>query len=335
MAVAASRTTNPWLLLALIAVVFWVGMERRDPSTPNVLPAFLVIGLAAVAFRLVMVMVFGGGVAGATVLFTLPEVPLPEWLAGARIGGRVALEPLLQATWMGLQLAAILVCFGAANVLASPRRLLRYLPATLYEVGTAVVVAMTFVPQLIDDGIRVRQARRLRGRATRSPIELGRLVVPVLSGALDRSLALAASMESRGYGRVVVRTPTSVRAANLLTLTGVTAVLVSLYGLLDANSPAVMGLPLLAAGLLTAVAALVVGASRDRRSHYRREEWGGPDWLVAGSGLVAATLVVLVSLGDGADLNPIGGALPGLPPWALLAVAIGALPGLLAPEVSR
>ena len=80
-----------------------------------------------------------------------------------RLGGPVSLESLLYAAYDGLRLAAILACLGAANALASPRRLLRYLPATLYDVGTAIVVGLTFAPQLLSDARAVRAARTLRG----------------------------------------------------------------------------------------------------------------------------------------------------------------------------
>ena len=49
LATAASRTTNPVLLLLVIGVCVLVVSERRDPATPNPLPAFLVIGAVVVA----------------------------------------------------------------------------------------------------------------------------------------------------------------------------------------------------------------------------------------------------------------------------------------------
>src|SRR4051794_7191269 len=159
-----------------------------------------------------------------------------------------------------MRLAAMLACLGACNALASPKRLLRFVPATLYEIGTAVVVALTFAPQLVEDAQRVRMARRLRGHSPRNPVELGRIAVPVLVGALERSLDLAASMESRGYGRAVHRTARSTRLAGLLTLVGVGGVVVGLYGLLDGTSPLLLGVPTLLLGVGCATAALLVGA---------------------------------------------------------------------------
>lgn len=333
LAAAASRTTNPFLLLLIVAVVAWVVLERRELGATNALAAFLVIGLVAIGLRIVMVTLLGGGVTGRVVLFRLPEVPLPDWTSGVRIGGPVTLEGLLFAAYQGLQLATILACLGAVNALASPRRLLRYVPATLYEVGTAVVVALTFAPQLVEDARRVRAARRLRGHSPRNPAEIGRIAVPVLVGALDRSLDLAASMESRGYGRAVQRTRRSTRLAGVLTLVGVGGVVVGLYGLLDGTSPLVLGMPTLLLGAGCATAALVVGARRDPRTHYRRDPWGAPEWLVAASGVVPALVLTVAATRHWAGVVPqqVPAELPAVPLGLVAAIAVGAAAAWLAP----
>ena len=81
LATAASRTTNPVLLLLVIGVCALVVTERRDPAVANPLGAFLVLGAVIIAFRVVMTVILGNGVHGSTVLFTLPRIPLPEWAA--------------------------------------------------------------------------------------------------------------------------------------------------------------------------------------------------------------------------------------------------------------
>ena len=58
----------------------------------------------------------------------LPELPLPDWAAGIRIGGAVTSSGLLFALYEGLRLATLLACFGAANSLANPSRLLPWPP---------------------------------------------------------------------------------------------------------------------------------------------------------------------------------------------------------------
>jgi energy-coupling factor transport system permease protein len=333
MAVAASRTTNPFLLVLIIAVVGWVVLERREPGLVNPLMAFLLVGLFAIGLRIVMVSLLGDSVAGRVVLFRLPEIPLPEWTSGVRLGGAVTLEGILVAIYDGMRLAAILACLGATNALASPRRLLRYVPATLYEVGTAVVVALTFAPQLVVDARRVRSARRLRGHSPRGLVEIGRMAVPVLVGALERSLELAASMESRGYGRLVRRSPRSTTVAGLLTLTGLAGVVIGLYGLLDGTSPFLLGAPMLVVGLVFTVAALAVGAQRDRRSHYRRDRWALPEWLVVACGVVPAVAFVVAAARAWPGVVPVQvpAGLPEVPLLLVGAVLVGALPAVLAP----
>ncbi|MEP7331987.1 MAG: energy-coupling factor transporter transmembrane component T [Terracoccus sp.] len=333
LATAASRTANPVLLLLIIGVCVVVVTERRDPATPNPLVPFLLIGGFIVAFRVVLTAVLGNGITGPTVVFTLPRVPLPEWASGVRLGGPVSLESLLFALYDSLRLAAILTCLGAANALASPRRLLRYLPATLYDVGTAVVVGLTFAPQLLSDARTVRSARTLRGHEGRGIREIARLAVPVLETAFERSLGLAASMESRGYGRAVRSTVRDRRIASALALVGLLGVLGGLYGLLDSSAGGALGLPLLVVGAALAAASLAVGASRDSRSGHRREQWAWTETLTVLTGILAAAVLVVGSVRGWQGIVPTQRAeLPAVPLVAVIAVLVAATPAFFTPR---
>lgn len=333
-AVAASRTTNPFLLLLLIAVVAWVAVERREPAGQRILAAFLGIALFVVGVRVLLMALLGNGVVGTTVLVSLPEVPLPDWLAGVRLGGDVTAEAALYAVYQGLQLAAILVCVGAANALASPKRLLRHLPATLYDVGTALVVGLTVVPQLVADARRVRRARRLRGHSGRGLREFGALVLPVLAGGLERALELAASMESRGYGRAAGRDPRRQRRASALTVVGLIGALAGSYGLLDGSTPPLLGLPLVLAGAAAAAGALWYGAGRDRRTRYRPQRWAAAETLVLTVGLVGAAVTIAGQQLGWAGLTPpqMPLAWPEVPPAAVPAILLLGLAGVVSPE---
>ncbi len=74
-AVAASRTTNPLLLVLLIAVVGWVAAERREPSSQSILAAFIGIALAVVLFRVLLMALLGNGVVGPTVIVDFAHTP--------------------------------------------------------------------------------------------------------------------------------------------------------------------------------------------------------------------------------------------------------------------
>jgi energy-coupling factor transport system permease protein len=332
LAMAASRTTNPLLLALVMAVAAYVVSARRELGAASPFGAFLRLGLFVIAMRVLFEALLGGGVPGQTVLLNLPQIPLPTgW--GVRLGGPVTLEGVLAAAYDGARLAAVLTCIGAANALASPRRLLRYVPATLYEVGTALVVGLTYAPQLVDDARRVRAARRLRGHSGHGPREMARLAVPVLDSALERSLDLAASMESRGYGRSVHRDARSRRKATALTLLGLGGVVAGVYGLLDGGSAPLLGLPLLLAGSVAAAASLAVGARRERRSRYRPDPWAGPEWVVSASGAIAGALVLVAAQRGtaGIILQTSPALWPTLPWIPALGVLVGLAPAWLSP----
>ncbi|MET9020343.1 energy-coupling factor transporter transmembrane component T [Actinopolymorpha sp. NPDC004070] len=334
LATAASRTTNPLLLVLVLAVAGYVVAARRT-SAPwaRSYAAFLRLGLVVIAIRVVFQSLFGAAVTGRTVLFTLPQVPLPGWLEGIRIGGAVTAEALASAAYDGLRLAAVLACIGAANALANPKRLLAAMPGALYELGVAVVVAMTFAPQLVGDAARARSARRLRGRADRGLRSLRATAVPLLEGALERSLALAAAMDSRGYGRVG-QVPRATRATTaVLVLGGLVGLCAGAYGLLAADGGPLFGVPMLVAGGAAAVAGLALAGRRAVRTRYRPDPWALPEWLVAASGVaVAAAFTWAASTGLPdvvVSASPL--TLPGLPVLPTIGALLGLLPAWCSP----
>lgn len=333
LAAATSRTTNPAICLLLLAVAGFVVMARRSRAPWGYsYAAFLRLGLLIIAVRIVLQAVLSPQSQGIHVLVELPQIPLPSWAAGVKLGGLVTWEALLTAFASGLQLATLICCVGAANALASATRLLRCVPGALYEIGVASVVALTFAPQFVSDAARVRSAQRLRGQDARGLRSLRRTGMPVLEGALSRSVDLAAAMDSRGYGR---RNDVSVAARRLTTglvLAGVIGVCVGLFGLLGAGSAGWLGAPALIAGALLAVAGLAAGGRRTARTRYRPDPWALPEWLVAGSGIACAALMVVVSRGSpDAAVPPYPLRLPELPLLALLAPLVALLPALVAP----
>lgn len=333
LATAASRTTNPLLLGLLIGVAGYVVAARRtDAPWARSYGAFVKLGLIVIAIRLVFAVFLGSPIPGTHTLFTLPEMPLPDWAKGVRLGGRVTAEGILFAFYDGLKLATLLICVGAANALASPARLLKSLPGALYEVGVAVVVALTFAPNLIADVRRLRAARRLRGRPDRGVRGLLQVGLPVLEGALERSVALAAAMDARGYGRTA-QVPAGVRRTTaVLTVGGLIGVCAGTYSLLAAQG-ARLGLPVLLAGLAAALCGLWLGGRRTVRSRYRPDRWGPRAWLVAGSGIAVAALLILAGSAAPDELRPgvVPLTAPTLPLWPAAAVLLGLIPAFVAP----
>ncbi|HZI97002.1 MAG TPA: CbiQ family ECF transporter T component [Actinomycetales bacterium] len=337
LATAASRTTNPVLLAVILAVAAYVVVVcRSDAPWARSFSAYLVLGLMVVAIRVVFNALLGAR-PGGQVLFTLPEATLPDWAAGIALGGPVTAEEVLAASYDGLRLATLICCIGAANALANPKRALRVLPPALYEVGVAVVVALTVAPQLVESVQRVRRARRLRGAHGRGLTALRAVAVPVLQDALDRSLALAAAMDSRGYGRSMHVPARTRRLTSSLVLLGLGGLCLGVYALLDGTAPAALGLPVLLAGAVVAVGAIAVGGRRTRRTSYRGDPWLLPEWLVAGSGVAAAAVLLVTGGIDPAALHPSLDPLawPDLPVVAVAGVLVALLPVLAAPPPER
>ncbi|MDP2289067.1 MAG: energy-coupling factor transporter transmembrane component T [Actinomycetota bacterium] len=337
LATAASRTLNPLLLVLIIAVAGTV-VSARKPDAPwaRSFMFFAKLGIAIIVVRLIVQLVFGAAI-GTTTLFELPGIDLPDWMAGVRLGGPVTLESMLLAFYDGLRLATIIMCVGAANSLASPSRLLKSVPSALYEVGVSVVVALTFTPQLIADVTRVQSARHLRGRATRGPKAIAGAAMPVLEGALERSVTLAAAMDSRGYGRRSDMSPHQRRVnASLLTF-GLVAACIGTYGLVSAGTPWFLSAPMLLAGLGSSLLAISWSARNAVRSRYRPDPWWAPEWAVAGAGIAVAACFISSAwwfpAGFVTEVDP--PSWPALPLAAIVGLLIALTPAITAPEIPQ
>ncbi len=287
------------------------------------------------AVRVLFRVLFGGtGLGSGPVVLDLPRVPLPDLVSGVTLLGPITAGSLLAGVYEGLRLAAVLVCVGAANCLADARRLLRAVPGALAEVSTAVVIALTSAPQLVDSVRRVRRARRLRAGSAEGVRALPAVLSPVLADALDRSLSLAGAMAVRGYGRTAGVPRRTRRASGALLVAGLLGTCLGLFGLLDPTAGAAAGVPVLLAGAALAVLGLRLASARVRRTAHRPDPWGGPEWAVSAVGATSAGAMALAAALDPAALAP-STAPPVWPEPSLLglaAVLVAVLPAVLAPR---
>ena len=335
LAVAASRTTNPLLLLLILAVLgLVVALRRSDAPWARGYRFYLAMALSVIVIRVIFRIVFESGVTpGDQILFRLPTIGVPSWYAGVQIGGAVSLPAVLSAALDGARLACLLCCIGAANTLANPKRALRVLPGALYELGVAVTVALSVAPQLVDSAQRVRRGRRLRGSDRRGLRALRAIAVPVLHDALERSLLLAAAMDSRGYGRTGSATRASRRVTAGLLLAGLSGLCLGAYGLLDSSMPAGLAIGGFAVGAAACVAGLSLGGRRVSRSHYRPDPWDWPEYVVSACGLISAVGLGLTAGYNQAAVNPSLSPLqwPSLPLVPAIAILAAALAAVVAP----
>lgn len=199
-AIAIAKASSVPLALSTVgavAIVVW----RKSENAPwsKSFQWSLKLGIWIIAIRTMTGILIGVPTAGR-ILFSIPQIPLPTWMPGIRIGGAVTAERLMATAHDGIIIASIIALLGAAASLASPHRLLRSLPVMVYEFGVAVVIATSVLPQLVSSSARIREAQRLRGQDVRGLRGWRRLALPLLEDALSRSLDLAAAMDSRGYG---------------------------------------------------------------------------------------------------------------------------------------
>lgn len=309
---AAALTTNV-LVLALIvaAACLVVVMRRTDAPWALGFRQYLILAVVILVIRVALrtVMSLGDG----------------------------AVDAMRAGFADGMQLATMIVCVGAANSLADPKRLLASLPAALHEIGTAVVIALSVFPQLVESVQRVRRARTLRPEPGRVRALRG-IVVPVLEDAFDRSLALAASMEARGFGRDGDAGSAQRRRTGLLLAAALTLICVGMYATLDDTAPRWLAPSALVPGAIAAAWGVRVAGRRVTRTRYRPHRWSIQDSLVAGSGVATLLLVALAARLDPAALHPGTGAgtlLPALTAASLAGVLVATLPAWPAPVRTR
>lgn len=333
-AIAASATRNPLLLGGLMVATAFV-VQQRKPVAPwaRSFGFFVRLAIIVVAIRVIAQMLIGAP-GGTIAIVPLPGATLPDWLAGIRLGGTVMAEPLLAALYDGLRLATILVAVGAASALASPARLLKSVPAAVYEVGVSVVVATTFLPQLVTDVARVRANRRLRGRSDSGLRGIAASAMPVLHGAMDRSITLAAAMDSRGYGRTGHRSMRERRLSGGALLAGLIFATIGTYGLLGTGSAPIWSLLLMSVGIISATFSMVLAGKRSTRTRYRPNLWKLPDVVTAACGAGVASAFLAASW-----INPLAmstatspPAWPSIPFLAVLGIALVTLPAFVTPE---
>jgi energy-coupling factor transport system permease protein len=180
--------------------------------------------------------------------------------------GAVGTQALIGGATDGLRLAAIILSIGMASSLANPRTLLKSTPSALYEIASAISVAINLAPQMISSLQRVQKARSLRGRSKGLGSMAG-TVIPVLEDAIDSSLSLAASMDSRGFGRRGNLSRALVIGARLSSLIAVGFLSVGSFALLVGQTQS-LGWALIAVGIVASFATIRINSKSQIRTRF-------------------------------------------------------------------
>ena len=127
---------------------------------------------------------------GLTVIARFGELPplgqIDVTLEATAYGGVLALRALI-----------VIACFALHSAAVDPDELLRAFRRLSFRSALTAALATRMVPVLARDARRFRDAQRCRPGRPASRLALARAVT---SGALDRAVDVAATLEVRGYG---------------------------------------------------------------------------------------------------------------------------------------
>jgi energy-coupling factor transporter ATP-binding protein EcfA2 len=135
-------------------------------------------------------------------------------VAFAFVFGDHSVQVLENAFFEGGKLALWVLAFGSLNLIFDLRKALRYSPKFLRNLTTPLGIAISLTPELAGSLIRVKAASKLR--ANRKGFGLVKsTLIPVLTNAVDQSLNLADSMDSRGFGGKPTQASGPIKLADL------------------------------------------------------------------------------------------------------------------------
>jgi energy-coupling factor transport system permease protein len=126
---------------------------------------------------------------GLTVIVRLGEVPPFGQID-------LTLEATVYGLVQGLRILALVVAVAVYFAAVDPDRVLRLFRRAGFRSALTVTLATRLVPVLVRDGRRLAEAQQCRPR----PSGRRAVVRAVSSGALDRAVDVAATLELRGYG---------------------------------------------------------------------------------------------------------------------------------------
>ena len=284
-AVTASQTPGTLALILLcIGAAMVVYSKKSDQPWAKAFAIGVRLGLIAFLIRMIIGVSLSVPIPGNT-LFTLPTIPLPDWMAGIRIGGPVTSERLAITATEGLTFFTLILAISAASALANPKQGLRALPGVMHQAGVALIISTTLIPHFVTSIQRVKQARRLRGDQQR--IAFRKIAVPIFEDSLQRAINLGAAMESRGYG--FNDSSTGRRFGSQILLSSVVVITIGVSLFLAAINGAAIAFGF---GIVLLVVGLVVANKSTKRTRYRPQIWKRSEWVVVATSITLISLVL-------------------------------------------
>jgi energy-coupling factor transport system permease protein len=292
LAVVASLSSNVFVLLAICAgSLLTIKLCRDDSPWAQSIGFYIKLAAIVIALRVSFRIIFNLGSSTKDAFLLLPSIDLNLGFGSTlKLFGPISYEAFNLALVDGFRLAAIILAIGMANSLANPRKLLKSTPGALYEIATAISIAINLAPQLIASLGRVRRARSLRGQSKGIKAITG-IVIPVLEDTIDQSMGLAASMSARGFGRKGNRSNFQVIGARLLAFAAICLIITGSALLLFSPDQQSVHLVVIALGLLAAAISVKLSSARATITRYRKEPWRIGDLVI----LLTSTLLVFLA----------------------------------------
>lgn len=287
--VTSCLSFDPTTLGLIVALSLGIAISTRGFGEIRI---YLLLGFTIAFTRLLFAIVFNYQPSSTNLIFALPSLRINLGALGQlQLLGNVSVEAFNAAAIQALRLMAIVMSIGFSAAMANPRKLLKYTPAAFYEFAAAISVAINLVPQLTSSIKRIKQARRIKHQDRQKFLSI---VIPVLEDAVDSSLALAASMDSRGFGRNENLLPRQRRSLRGLLLIALLALFAAVFSLLGDTSLNLVALPCTILGLLALSMNLLLASKYSVRTSARKQRFTILDYCLLSSALLACAAVIVV-----------------------------------------
>lgn len=282
-----SQTVNPLLIIGLASLLCLILLDK---DWANSIKLYAQLAALVFATRLLFRVLFNFAPVNQDVALQLPLVEINLGLGPVHLLGPLSFAALDAAIVDGLRLAVIIFAIGVASVLAKPNQLLKYTPAAIYEVATAVSIAINLAPQLSQSIQRVKKAAALRGRSDGLGITRS-VIIPVLEDAIENSMHLAASMSARGFGRTGEKTITSGKRLRALSIAALILSVISIFLILTLGLFHGLSTGSLMLSLGLSVLSIKISARQQIRTTLNRQKFRVWDFLLLFIGIACFIVV--------------------------------------------
>jgi energy-coupling factor transport system permease protein len=262
-------TRNPLYLVLILMSVLFVGLTLRQSGSDLLRPiSFWKLAV----WILLLATIFNSLTShyGSTILFTIPgKIPL--------ISGKITLEAMVYGAINGLVLTGMLASFTVLNLALPVRDLISLIPRAFFPVAVVISIAVTYLPTTVRQFQQIREAQAVRGHQMRSVRDWLPLLMPLLIGGLEHAMQLAEAMTTRGFARMQPEMGRRQYYSRVVLLIGLT--LLSLGWILQLSAKEIIGISLIAIGIVCIVGGLWYISKQSPRSTYHRHGWLWKDWI--------------------------------------------------------